>query len=868
MKEFEYKVSLVIPVYNAENYLEECLVSVLHQSINKEDLEVLLINDGSTDNSLNICKEYQEINENFKVFTKENGGVSSARNYGIKIARGKYIMYLDADDTLSKDTIRNVVVFFDNHYEEVDLVTYSEISYINEKEQQLHFRYNFLKNSGIYDLKEFPYALQTRLGICVKNRCEKNILFDETLKYHEDQKYIVNIIQEKMKIGFVKEAIYYWKRNESGAMANDSNPIKVFEVALKMYEEIFSQYDEVPKYFQSMYIHDLNWKMRSNMLFPYHYNKEEFEIAIRRMKNLLKKVDSDTIKKFPRLSSFHISYFLRLKESFLTGIVDNGEVEIFETDQCIYKGNGIELVVCAIKIFDGKIKIDGILKSPVFDFVEKPTLFMLIDDKNGNKEKIELDLFDSAEGYYQTKTKTNLFWGFVLEHKIIDDCKIYFKVKLDDIEMDISYYFMKQCSIGANQKTLISKEYFILYQDKVFNVYKIDLKKYLNEIKDYLGKKQSIFEVGALENYYKKHIWLYYDCKGVEKDNAYYQFCHDIKKDDGIERYYICANDIQEYSYLFVNFQDRVIKFGSKKHRILYLAAEKVLTAYIEEKNFNPFDEVEYQAVKQFINHEIIYLQHGILHAHLPWKYAPGRIAADRIVVSSYFELENFHNIYNFPKYMLIPSGMSRFEQLNKKEKTQNKILFAPSWRNYLIGPAEGNKWILTKEKFLNSDYFNKINKFLNYPQLEELLNKYNLVLEFKIHPIFIPYLNMFDNVNSKVKFVTEKIREEDYKIIITDFSSFIFDFAYLERAIIYYVPDYLEFKAGLNQYWELDLPFEKAFGKLTLEINELIHEIEKICENSFKAETIYSDRMQQFFLPMRECCKGLYQYLSTERDD
>lgn len=114
MNDFEYKVSVIIPVYNAQQQLKQCLDSLVAQTIDHKQMEVLLINDGSTDQSLEICRKYEEQYTFFEVFSKENEGVSKTRNLGIANAHGKYIMYLDADDTISAETIKDVTDFLIN----------------------------------------------------------------------------------------------------------------------------------------------------------------------------------------------------------------------------------------------------------------------------------------------------------------------------------------------------------------------------------------------------------------------------------------------------------------------------------------------------------------------------------------------------------------------------------------------------------------------------------------------------------------------------------------------------------------------------------------------------------------------------------
>ena len=108
----DYRVSLIIPIYNKAEWLDTCFHSILNQSIDHRHVEVLMIDDGSQDDSLKIMKRYADKYENFKWFTKENGGPAQARNVGIKYAAGKYIMYLDPDDWLGTNTIENVCKFF------------------------------------------------------------------------------------------------------------------------------------------------------------------------------------------------------------------------------------------------------------------------------------------------------------------------------------------------------------------------------------------------------------------------------------------------------------------------------------------------------------------------------------------------------------------------------------------------------------------------------------------------------------------------------------------------------------------------------------------------------------------------------------
>ena len=101
------KVSIIIPVYNVEKYLQRCIESVLQQTY--KDIEVVLVDDGSTDNSGNNCDLWSEKDKRIKVIHKVNGGLSSARNAGCRVATGDYILFLDSDDYLSSDCVSKLI---------------------------------------------------------------------------------------------------------------------------------------------------------------------------------------------------------------------------------------------------------------------------------------------------------------------------------------------------------------------------------------------------------------------------------------------------------------------------------------------------------------------------------------------------------------------------------------------------------------------------------------------------------------------------------------------------------------------------------------------------------------------------------------
>ncbi len=870
MQGFEYRVSVIVPIYNVEKYLAGCLDSLLHQTMDYSDMEILLINDGSTDNSYHIAKSYADMFPVFKLFTKKNEGVSATRNYGIKNARGKYLMYIDSDDMFAPETVKSVIDFFDTVYDEVDLVAYKDQGYCNGKKQSLHFRYKYLKNSGVYDLNEYPYITQTRVSIAVKNFLDDNILFPVEDKIeHEDQKYCNAIVSEKMRIGYCNKGEYMYNRsNETSIMHEWFSPVNIFEGTMRYYENLFHEYDgKVPVYYQAMFMHDLSWKLKTNILMPHHLKGKDYETAMKRLYHLIDCVEDGIIMTCPSTDKYHRHFFMNWKsdKDKCCVIAEPDAISVYKEDKQLIRQEKIEICLYKLQVQNENIHMVGFAKSTVFSYAEKPDIYAVINTVDNGIQKIKLKLDLSSESYYHTKELTNRFWQFILEYPIEQIASFKIEIDMEGFLYSTYYWFAPSAPYSAKQKKyraiyknavidLNENEFFVLHSSKE------EIKNMRKAITDqYVGRK-SIYAIrNTADIKCEQRVWLYYDCNGVREDNGWHQFQYDFEKKDGILRYFVNADRNNKYEE---KYKESIVDFGSLSHKVLYIIAEKIITAYVETENIVPFNKEERAYISDIAHAQIIYLQHGILHAHLPWKYSPGKVEADKVVISSEFEKRNFVRIYKFREQDLIPVGMGRFDFLSREKQPVRRILFAPSWRNYLMGSKNGNEWNYLDEKFLRSDYFKKFNQFINDSGLEEVLERNSIYMDFKLHPIFKPYSKYFENNNKYVSFSTEQ-KDDDYIMYITDFSSYVFNFGYMQRAILYFVPDWEQFVSGMNQYRELDLPFEEAFGPLVREVGAAIEQIALFAERGFKPEKKYKERMESFYLPMGNSRDGLYHYLT-----
>lgn len=406
----EYKATVLVPVYNVEKFLRGCLQSLTEQTIGFENIEVVLVNDGSTDNSEAICREFADKYDNVFLYSKENEGLSKTRNYGLARSHGKYIFFLDSDDKLRADTVKSVTDFFDTVYNEVDLVTYRIIQYYSEKPVIVHYRYRTLTKTGVYDLTDPDnrFITQTNINICIKNRGEDNLLFDTTPNFrHEDEKYCCDILREKMKIGFCSDGEYIYNRdNVDSIVSTKFSPENIFDTSMTFYEKLFDSFGRfVPTYYQGIVFNDLRWKLKDGKLLPLHFSGEDWEKANLRIDRLLARIEEDTIVLHPSVSENRLFYWLlRRPNSHPTVVCTDKGISIVSDGRKLYETKKIKIAVKDSR---------AMLVSPVFFFLKKEQVRLFSGEKEipldfeknmRNDDLLDfMPSFEADEGSYTVK---------------------------------------------------------------------------------------------------------------------------------------------------------------------------------------------------------------------------------------------------------------------------------------------------------------------------------------------------------------------------------------------------------------------------------------------------------------------------------
>lgn len=291
-------VSIIVPVYNVENYLNECIESIVNQSY--ENIEILLINDGSTDLSGKMCEEWAKRDNRINVFHQKNKGLSAARNLGIEKSKGEYLIFIDSDDYVDKKIVEQLLYFIT--CENVDIVMCG-FNYIDDVGNLLDSSIKTIKNESLNYIDIYrKFLLETGWHYdVVWNKIYKRQIFND-LQFeigctHEDI-YIMHKIYFKSKIYSIKDTLYFYRKREKSI----TTTAKDIKRSLDLFYAFFNR----SKFFKEIKMKDL---------YKFYLQKSYAELRFI-IKNFYTENNKNNI--FRAYKNFLFFYRLNLRSIFLT----------------------------------------------------------------------------------------------------------------------------------------------------------------------------------------------------------------------------------------------------------------------------------------------------------------------------------------------------------------------------------------------------------------------------------------------------------------------------------------------------------------------------------------------------------------------
>lgn len=361
-----------------------------------------------------------------------------------------------------------------------------------------------------------------------------------------------------------------------------------------------------------------------------------------------------------------------------------------------------------------------------------------------------------------------------------------------------------------------------------------------------------VLPIALIAKIFIRRFWLICEDRFEARDNGYWLFKYICEEHP--EQKVAYAIDKTSPDYAKVAALGKTVPYGGWRHWFWYLVAEKNISS---QKGGKPNAAACYllEVTLKILPTKRYFLQHGVIKDDLKWLYYD--VCRFKLFVcSAQPEWEYVNKHYGYPEGRVRLLGLTRFDRLHGIEADQNLIVVMPTWREWLARPVKSNKSLDDLEHFENTEYCIRWNEFLNSPELDRILKQYGKHMIFYPHRNMQKYLSYFHTESDCIRIADRN----DYDIqdllkrgalLITDYSSVFFDFAYMKKPVLFYQFDEKKFRENQYQVGYFDYR-DELLGKCSFNLADLLTRIEEQSQMNFvitEAESNLTDR----FFPLRD---------------
>ncbi len=813
--------TIVCPVYNVEKYLDDFFESIFNQTMNKRNIRVIAVDDGSTDNSAEVIKRWQKKwpRGGITYLRKENGGAASARNLGMKRVKTEWVTFIDPDDFVHPTYFEEVDKAIRSH-PSLQLVSCHLIYYFGESGEfsDAHpLNYRFKKGDRFFDANDekcFPQTNVTSAFMRMSQIREHGLKFSEKVyPIFEDSHFVGRYLLslERGAIGFLANPKLYYRKREDKSSTTDTSyqgygPLLVVprygHLDLLRYAQEKKGY--VSRNTQMTVLYALSWTLKRYLGHPErseHIEKEGRQNEV--------------------LSLFHEIY------SYI-------DVEVLFSAPSRWLSYGLKDAIAHF-----------------FKDVKPPYYLMYVRKIDLTKKRILIEAYDYED------------ISFCLGDKLIkplevkrDDRYFFGKVMYSIYECWLSYEDSSQTlsfrsKDGAPVRLSDTKKRFqdSVNLDTLINRYTANWDKYIQE----------------------GDTWIIMDRVTQADDNGEHFYRWMMKNHPEQRCLFVLRKKSVDWKRL-ENEGFQLLDFGSEQHEQELKACSKIISAHADALVHSYFGD-NFHKSKDFI-----VLQHGVIHTDLSNRLNPKPISLFITTTpQEYDSIVSDGSPYKFTKSQVLLSGLPRHDALleaNKEVCNPGKIVVMPSWRNYLLGARikNSNERPLNPE-FVNSDYKKAWESFLVSPRLKKIADDSGKTIAFFPHANILPYaeaglfsipdyveLGKLDGTNSIQDYFC------DAAVLITDYSSVAFEVAYLDKPCLYYQFDFDDFFGGGHTSSKGYFDYVRdGFGPVVTAEDELLDALECIVQQGFRPTEEYKHRMDKTFI-FRDgkCCERVYEAIKA----
>lgn len=898
----KFKVSVIVPVYNVEPYIEEALESITNQTLNfKRNIQLVLINDGSSDGSEKICLKYaNKYPKNVIYKYKENGGVSSARNMALDLAEGKYVTFLDPDDKLNLNTLKLSYKFMEKHKDEIDLVSF-RVQFFEAQDNFHSLDFKFDKGSRIADLNDRKELFTIQSLACtnlIKREAIGDLRFDTTLKYGEDSIFINKIILKKEKVGLLTDCLYYYRKRYAGdsAVNNQTSDVSYYTDTLTNYHLELINYCKkvrgcVSRNVQAMVAYDIFWRFTTD-LYNEVLNEEELKTFKERVKEILSYIDDDILLHVPahktiarKQAAIRFKYDIELDENLKFDPQDNS---LRFNDNVIFRPLKTNAKCCQI----GKAEIQNDV------FVIDLFMARWIMHSEHNTAKVAF-YFNDEKVYPQKLTD---YHGVTEKDSHAQDSPYYYhyhwECPVDKLEANAEMKFQPIIEF-AEGETKINMTYGKFVSNKVafpeaykfygrylVRCYKNSIlvscpanpestrntleKRCIKYLKENghgdIAKIRETFKSFEEKEAPKGKVWIFADRIDNAGDNGEAIFKYTCEhKPEGVRPIFMIGENAPKNVISRLKSEGEVVFAEDKRYPYFFLMAEKIISSSAGEFTINPFagDRIYLNDMFKF---RYYFTNHGVncgncskwlnkFNKGIDVFFTTGENESQRIVDDGYL----------YTRDQIIITGLPRYDLLYEDSKKQ--IMILPTWRRAIKESYDINTSSVYFDGFVNTDFFKFYNGLINDERLLNAMREKGYCGIFCLHPIHMKQSVDFegnDVFRINEGFVDYNKVFAESSILVTDYSTIAFDFAHLCKPIVYSQFDKEDFYK--NQVYDqgfFDYEVD-GFGPVCKDKDSVVDELIWLIENDCKNR--YLDRVKDFFVYLDDNnCKRVYDVLINE---
>ena len=876
--------STIMAVYNTGDYLAEAIESVLSQDFPHDMSELILVNDGSTDNSGIICQKYaSEYPEKIVYIEQDNQGVSAARNNGINIARGKYLNFLDSDDILDNNAFQKVYDFYQEYGDKTDIVSIP-IKFFGSADGDHILNYKFWRTRLIdLDIEFTSIQLSSSSAFFRKNAIGE-LRFDQNVKYGEDVLFVNQILIKKHTLGVISDTTYWYRRRNTSTSALQKAATDpdyylpcLNNISLKLIRICMAEGLSCPRFLQYMLAYDLKWRIGKATPPTCLSDPKDADRIEETAREILSHIDVDIILRHQHLSLKQKEYYLSLKtgkplhQQFIY-VKDKNRNDVYAVfhEYIIAWLSRRAIYIHSIRIQDNVASIAGAWATE-FD---QEHLSIWADIKKCDASEPTLSLKAELKPY---TVKDNYMWGQLQSHPacfevpsflLNGSIKVSFRVCFGDICSSVPLHSgLYYSSLNTEDSYFLMDGYYVklennslLFQKAEADLVSAQEKQFIDSLRSHAMLSEEELEgiqqlrKTALDHYYSSHnkIWLFTDRIDLADDNAecLFDYCMAHKEDfPGIDMYFVLSGSSKHYAR--VSEKGNIVDYDSEECKELYLKADAIISSQANLTTFSVYGD-HYKYYKGLQVAKKIFLQHGIIKDDMSEWLHDWNKHLDLFVTASPYEYESILNGgYGYTDRVVKLTGFPRHDRLNNK--AEKIILFMPTWDSALSKyDTEGQQ--VYSEAFKDTELYAEIQDLLSDSELKLLLNEYDYQLVVKLHPNLWIQREDFQ-INGPITLASPEISYQELfskgALLITDYSSVQFDFAYLRKPVLYYQCRANHLKSGYYDYNEM------GFGEVVSSVSTLTNHIREYLSTNCEMKEQYKKRADSFFaFSDKENCK------------